>query len=58
MYVLVYTPSLLRVLRVFHLPESVQKNLSKSNAPRKPQIICPATWRLFPGPLYDGTYTV
>ena len=29
------------------LPESVQTNLSKS--PRTPQVICPATWSLFPG---------
>ena len=29
------------------LPESVQTNLSKS--PRNPQVICPATWSLFPG---------
>ena len=36
MYILVYES----------LPESVQTNLSKS--PRNPQVICPATWSLFP----------
>ena len=58
MYVLVYTLSLLRGLRE-SLPESVQTNLSKS--PRNLQVICPATWSLFPGghwPLYDGTYSL
>ena len=44
MYVLVYTPSLLHGFE--SLSESVQTNLSKS--PRNPQVICPATWSLFP----------
>ena len=58
MYVLVYTSSLLRVLRVFQ-NQYKQTNLSKS--PKNPQVICTATWSLFPGghwPLYDGTYSL
>ena len=53
--VLVYTPSLLRILRVF---QNQYKQISQ-NHPENPQVvICSATWSLFPeghGPLYNGT---
>ena len=57
-YVLVYTPSLLRVLRVF---QNQYKQIYLSKSPRNLQVICPATWSLFPGghwPFYDGTYSL
>ena len=43
--ILVYTLSLLRVSRVF---QNQYKQIFQ-NHPENPQVICPATWSLFPG---------